>query len=447
MWTPKTHRVALLFNANKIFDRDVITGIASYISSTRRSWDLFMEEDFRLRLQGIEHWQGDGIIADFDDPAVAAALAGSKVPVVAVGCSYDNRAEYPRAIPYVATDDFKLVKIAYEHLIEVGLRHFALFSQPPAPANRWAQEREKAFSALMRRDKLQPEIFRGQGTSAQTWDESLHQQVEWLQSLPKPVGIIAVNDARARQLMQACILAGIAVPEQVALVGIDNDPLARMMTRIPLTSVIQGAQEMGRTAAQLLDQMLHGVRLGDTRVLVPPLGINVLASSKHEAPKHPHVMRARHFIRQYACQGIKTGQVADYVGISRSSLESRFRRELGCSVHDEILRFRLEAATELLKAGKCNLADVALKCGFTSSQYMHSVFRRELGCTPRGYQESVAQRRAGTGAAATGGEAAMPADDQLPLSRQNPGRPAGFNERCRPIAGSYWVSEEVLPAA
>jgi LacI family transcriptional regulator len=100
-------------------------------------------------------------------------------------------------------------------------------------------------------------------------------------------------------------------------------------------------------------------------------------------------MRARHFIRQYACQGIKTDQVADYVGISRSSLESYFRQELGHSVHEEILRARLNAATTMLTQGNCNLADVALKCGFTSSQYMHLVFKRELGCSPRGYQQRV----------------------------------------------------------
>jgi LacI family transcriptional regulator len=132
--------------------------------------------------------------------------------------------------------------------------------------------------------------------------------------------------------------------------------------------VIQGAQEMGRTAAHLLDQMLHGVRLQGTRVMVPPVGINVQTSTRHEAPKHPHVMRARHFIRQYACQGIKTHQVAEYVGISRSSLESYFRQELDCSVHDVILRFKL---------------------GFTSVQYMHAVFKRELGCTPRAYQDRM----------------------------------------------------------
>jgi LacI family transcriptional regulator len=387
MLTPKTHRIALLFNANKIFDREVIEGIAAYLSSTRSSWDLFLEEDFRLRLSGIEAWQGDGIIADFDDPAVAAALAPSRVPLVAVGGSYENMDDYPAGVPYVATDNFKLIKLAYEHLIDGGLRNFALFSLPEAQENRWAQEREKAFRALARRDKLEPLVFRGQCTSAPSWDEAVQQQIAWLHSLPKPIGIIAVTDARARQLMQACALAGIEVPEQVAVVGIDNDPLARMLTRIPMSSVIQGTQEMGRTAAHLLDQLLHGVRLPETRILVPPAGINVLASSKHERPKHPHVMRARHFIRQYACQGIKTDQVADYVGISRSSLESYFRQELGYSVHDEILRFRLDAATAILEQGDCNLNDVARKCGFTSSQYMHSVFKRELGCSPRAYQE------------------------------------------------------------
>ncbi len=387
MLMPKSHRIALLFNANKIFDREVIAGVAAYLSSTRSSWDLFLEEDFRLRLPGIEHWQGDGVIADFDDPAVAAALARSSIPVVAVGGSYEDVNAYPSGIPYVATDNFKLIKLAYDHLIEAGLRNFALFSLPEAQENRWAQERENAFRSLMRRDRMDACVYRGQGTSAPSWDEAVQQQIAWLHSLPKPVGVIAVTDARARQLMQACMIAGIEVPEQVAVIGIDNDPLARMLTRIPMSSVIQGAQEMGRAAAHLLDRMLHGARLSDTRILVPPAGINVLASSKHEPAKHPHVMRARHFIRQYACQGIKTEQVADYVGISRSSLESYFRQELGCSVHDEILRFRLDAAIAILGRGHCNLADVALSCGFTSSQYMHSVFKRELGCTPRAFQD------------------------------------------------------------
>ncbi|WP_348749850.1 XylR family transcriptional regulator [Pseudomonas rhodesiae] len=383
---PPVHRIALLFNGSKIYDRGIIAGIGNYLSSTRASWDLFLEEDFLCRLKGIERWQGDGIIADFDDPLIGEALAHSKLPVVAVGGSYEDASAYPKGIPYVATDNHGLMKLAYEHLIEAGLTRFACFSLPPAQANRWAQEREKAFRRLMQRDGLNVEVYRGLGTSAPLWDSAVEQQIAWLQSLPKPIGIIAVTDARARQLLQACLTAGIAVPEEVALIGIDNDPLTRTLTRVPLSSVIQGTETMGRTAAALLHQMLHGKPCAGAQILVPPEAINVQASSLHQPLGNPYVMQALLFIRQYACQGIKTAQVAAYVGVSRSSLESHFRKERGCSVHDEILRFKLAAAAKGLASHEQAIADVAAQCGFTSAQYLHTVFRREFGCTPREYQ-------------------------------------------------------------
>ncbi|EPN63991.1 xylose operon regluatory protein, partial [Pseudomonas syringae pv. actinidiae ICMP 19079] len=134
---PPVHRIALLFNGSKIYDRGIISGIGNYLSSTRVSWDLFLEEDFLCRLKGIERWQGDGIIADFDDPLIGEALAGIRLPVVAVGGSYQDERAYPKGIPYVATDNHALIKAAYEHLIEAGLTRFACFSLPEAQANRW----------------------------------------------------------------------------------------------------------------------------------------------------------------------------------------------------------------------------------------------------------------------------------------------------------------------
>jgi len=385
---PPAHRIALLFNGSKVYDRGVIAGIGNYLSSTRVAWDLFLEEDFLCRLKGIERWQGDGIIADFDDPLIGEALAGIAMPVVAVGGSYEDPRAYPRHIPYVATDNAALVKMAYDHLIEAGLNRFACFSLPPAQANRWAQEREKAFMHLMHRDGLQSEVYRGLGTSAPLWDSAVEQQIAWLHSLPKPIGIIAVTDARARQLLQACLTAGIAVPDQVALIGIDNDPLTRTLTRVPLSSVIQGTEAMGRTAAHLLHQMLHGKPGAGVQILIPPDAVNVQASSLHQAMGDPYVMQALHFIRQYACQGIKTAQVAAYVGVSRSSLESHFRKARGCTVHDEILRFKLGAAASQLGPGGVAIAEVAGRCGFKSAQYLHTVFRREFGCTPGEYQRA-----------------------------------------------------------
>jgi LacI family transcriptional regulator len=386
---PPVHRIALLFNGGKVYDRGIISGIGNYLSSTRASWDLFLEEDFLCRLRGIERWQGDGIIADFDDPQIGEALAGIKMPVVAVGGSYTDPRAYPSHIPYVATDNDALIKMAYEHLIEAGLTRFACFSLPESQSNRWAQEREQAFRRLLKRDGMKAEIYRGLGTSAPLWDSAVEQQIAWLQSLPKPIGIIAVSDARARQLLQACLTAGIAVPGQVALIGIDNDPLTRSLTRVPLSSVIQGTETMGRTAARLLHQMLHGMPSTPTHVLVSPEAINVQASSLHQPLGNPYVMQALHFIRQYACQGIKTAQVAGYVGVSRSSLESHFRRELGRSVHDEVLRFKLNAAAHSLENTDSAIAEIAQDCGFKSAQYLHTVFRREFGCTPREYQQGA----------------------------------------------------------
>jgi len=383
------YRVALLFHASKVYDREVIAGIGSYVNHTRVAWDLFLEEDFRFRLDGIEEWAGDGIIADFDDPEVCKSLSGMKLPIVAVGGSYADEAQYPDGIAYVATDNRLLVEQAWEHLVESGLNQFACYSLPESPLNRWAQEREGVFRRLMDRFHLPCRIHRGLATSAPTWNGAVHQLMDWLQALPKPIGIIAVTDARARQLLQACIMAGITVPEEVAIVGIDNDTLGQHLTRIPLTSVSQGTQEMGRIAARMLHQMLAGGRLQTTRILVPPTGIQKRESSRREVPHGPRVMRALQYIRQYACQGIKTEQVAAYLRLSRSSIEACFRKELGRTVHDEIMAYKLARAKSLLEETPMSTAEVAQVAGFGTIQYLNTVFIRELGCTPGAYRTAT----------------------------------------------------------
>ncbi len=383
---PSPHRIALLFNANKSYDRDVIAGIGQYLNSTRVEWDLFLEEDFRSRVNGLEDWPGHGIIADFDDPRVRAALGHSRLPVVAVGGSYRCSADYPPGMPYIATDNARLMQLAYRHLIDQGLPRFAYYGLPASPGKAWAAEREHAYLELVRTDGLETFCHPGLPTSAGDWDHAVGQLIEWLRALPKPIGIICVTDARARQLVQACLIAQITIPEQVAVVGIDNDPLAQLLTRVPLTSVIHGTEEMGRTAAHLLHQMLRGVDHRQTRIVVPPAGIHIQASSRHQPLRSPLVMRARHYIRHYGCLGIKTEQIADYVGVSRSALEEHFRRELKQSVHQALLQHKLDTARELLAGSQLPLADIAVRCGFTSLQYMYAVFRREYDLTPRQFQ-------------------------------------------------------------
>jgi LacI family transcriptional regulator len=379
------YKIALLFNANKPHDRDIIAGISDYLRSTRVEWELFIEDDFVCRPNGIVHLQGDGILADLDDPEVRAALQSVRIPVVGIGGSYADESHYPD-FPYVASDNAGLVEMAYDHLVSSGLPRFAFFSRPPSPESRWAQEREAAFCRLMARDHMSAEIHRGTVPDAQSWMDAAHDLASWLKALPKPVGIIAVNDARARLLLQACSSAGIAVPEDVSIIGIDDDPLGRMLARIPLSSVIQGAHDMGRTAAQMLHRLLGGLPLAQRRIVVPPQGINAQASSLHQVVSHPAVRRGCHYIRQFAFQGIKAEQVADYVGLARSSLDFYFRVHLGRSIHDEILRVRLDNAKRLLHDPDRKLADIARSCGFKTAQYLNAVFQREFACTPMQYR-------------------------------------------------------------
>ena len=379
-------RVALMLKGKGAYGRDIIAGVCDYVRSTRLVWDLLLYEDFRSRPQSILSWEGDGVIADFDDPEIVNLLADGHLPVVGVGGSYHRANDYPPGIPYVATDNAKLVGLAYDHLIDMGLQRFALYSMPPAPTNKWAQEREHAFIQRIEADGMWPEIFNGMPTFALDWGLILNHLIDWLRTLPKPVGIIAVTDSRARQILQACVMDGISVPEEVAIMGIDDDPLLRMLTRIPISSVAQGTRKMGKIAAEILHRKLTGAPLQKLRIMVPPEGINPQASSRHQPINHPYVMRALHYIRQFAAQGVKVAQVADYVGVSRTTLESHFRRQFGRSVHDEILAFKLQQVRQLLEKGDLSCAEVARNCGFTTVQYMYAVFRRELGCSPLEYR-------------------------------------------------------------
>ena len=123
----KRHRITLLFNANKAYDRQVVEGVGEYLQASQSEWDIFIEEDFRARIDKIKDWLGDGVIADFDDKQIEQALADVDVPIVGVGGSYHLAESYP-PVHYIATDNYALVESAFLHLKEKGVNRFAGFA-------------------------------------------------------------------------------------------------------------------------------------------------------------------------------------------------------------------------------------------------------------------------------------------------------------------------------
>ena len=307
----KRHRITLLFNANKAYDRQVVEGVGEYLQASQSEWDIFIEEDFRARIDNIKDWLGDGVIADYDDDDIG------------VGGSYQREQDYP-PVHYIATDNHALVESAFLHLKEKGVNRFAFYGLPSSSGKRWAAEREYAFCQLVAKEKYRGVVYQGLETAPENWQHAQNRLADWLQPLPPQTGIIAVTDARARHVLQVCEHLHIPVPEKLCVIGIDNEELTRYLSRVALSSVAQGARQMGYQAAKLLHRLLANEALPLQRILVPPVRVVERRSTDYRSLTDPAVIQAMHFIRNHACKGIKVEQVLDSVGISRSNLEKRF---------------------------------------------------------------------------------------------------------------------------
>lgn len=378
-------RIALLFNANKAFDRQIIEGIGEFFHASQCDWDIYIEEDFSARHFSDNILSSNGIIADFDDEDIARQLSQIAVPVVGVGGSYRHRQNYP-PVPYVATDNQALVSAALDHLIEKGIEHFAFYGLPAGAGKRWAQERASAFIHLTTAMSYPGIVYEGMVTDGHTWKSAQSQLAEWLKSLPPQTGIIAVTDARARHILQACECHDIAVPESLCVMGIDNEELTGYLSRISLSSVVQGSRKMGFEAAKLLDRLLSDHRVSPEPVIIPPENVIARQSTDYRSIVDTMVVRAMWFIRKNACRGIIVEHVLEAIGTSRSNLDKKFIAELNMSIHKVIQMEKLARAKELLKTTTLAVAEISRLCGYNTPQYFCTIFQSELAMTPVQYR-------------------------------------------------------------
>ena len=210
--------------------------------------------------------------------------------------------------------------------------------------------------------------------------------MQWVAALPKPVGVLAANDQLARQLVVACMNMGVSVPEEIAIVGTDNDQML-CHAQPSLTSIEQGSEQIGFLAARMLERMMKGYRPRKLEFLVPPKGIVARQSTDVVASSDPLLLKALSFIRERASKGICAKNVLQEVGVSRTTLEARFKAVLHRSVHDEILRVRLAEARELVSTSDLPLREVARLTGFCDVQYLTNVFQRKMGLSPSQYRK------------------------------------------------------------
>ncbi len=373
------HRVALLIETSNAYARGLLRGIYSF-AREQGSWATFLPEHSRgeLPAQSLNRWRGDGIIARIENQQIADMVARLKLPVVDVSAT----GALPN-VPWVETHDESIAQLAIDHFRQRGFRHFAFCGDDRFA---WSRYRREGMQRLLENSSQTCHVFGSQVVRSLNDDEQ--ELTEWLLKLPKPVGILSCYDLRGRQLIEICQRNQIAVPEQVAVLGVDNDELVCNLSEIPLSSVIPNASGAGYLAAKLLSQMLAGETIDATAHLLKPMGIVTRQSTDSLAIDDAVVIQAMQFIREHACSGIKVEDLLRTTKLTRRVLESRFKKYLGHSPHDAIQNVRLRRAEELLIETDLPLAIVADRSGFLHTEYFSVVFKRWKGVSPSQYRQS-----------------------------------------------------------
>ncbi len=369
----RRRQVALLIETSNAYARGLLQGIVHYIRE-HQPWSFHLMEQGRGDdpPAWLENWQGDGIIARIETPRIARALVRAGLPTVDV-----SAARLVPRMPWVETDDAQIAGLAVDHLLERGFKHLGFCGDARFNWSLWREQHFRArVGAAGQTFHLYEPAVEATNLSAQVGDLR-----RWVQSLPKPIGIMACYDIRGQQLLDACRSAGVAVPGEVAVVGVDNDTLLCELASPPMSSVIPNTHRTGYEAAALLDRMMQGKRVTAVAHLISPLGVAARQSTEVLAVDDREVAKAMQFIREHACAGINVSDLLRAVPLSRRVLEQRFRRWLGRTPREEILQVRLDRVQQLLVETDLPLYLIAERTGFVHVEYLSVVFKRETGKT------------------------------------------------------------------
>ncbi|HZN65236.1 MAG TPA: DNA-binding transcriptional regulator [Tepidisphaeraceae bacterium] len=375
-------RVALLVETSNGYARGLLRGVIDY-ARDHGHWSVYLGEHGRgdEPPRWLARWDGDGIIARIENERIARAVTRSGRPVVDV-----SAARLLPELPWVETDDRAIAQQAAEHLLERGIRHFAYFGDERFNWSNWRQEH---FCELLEKQGFDCAVYSASAASKRDWEHEEDELADWLAGLPKPVGVMACYDIAGRVVLDACRRARVKVPDEVAVVGVDNDGLVCELSDPPLSSVQPDSRRTGYTAASLLDRMMRGRRVKKLSYRIPPLGVVTRQSSSVLAVTDQDVAEAVRYIRDHACDGINVKDVLQRVPLSRRALEARFVKAVGRTPHAEVERVRLERVRHLLLVTDLSIAEVARRTGFRHQEYLSVAFRRYTGQSPTAFRSEA----------------------------------------------------------
>ena len=382
--------VALLVETSTSFGRRVLQGISLYLRE-HGPWAVFAEQRslYDPAPPWLKNWQGDGIISRAAYPELAELIVKSGVPAVDL-----NDQVVGLGLPWIRNDHEAIGRMAATHLLERGFTRFGFVGHPGIY---WSEARWRGFAETIQGMGWQCDAFRATGHTRpryhqRSWEQEMDNMAAWLRLLPKPVGLLACNDYHALQVLEACHRANVTVPEEIAVIGVDDEEVAYQLTNPPLSSVVPNALEIGYQAAAMLTALMQGKELPEREVLVPPTGIVTRRSTDITAISDAKVAVALGFIRQNACRGIDVDDVLRRVLVSRSVLQRRFQKAIGKPIHAVILAERMRRVKDLLVETQLPRDRIARQTGFDHPEYLSRIFRQHTGMTMSGYRREYGRK-------------------------------------------------------
>lgn len=384
MHKPRRKRVVIMIMGHASASRQAAQGVLDYCRAGSR-WEIHFEATTDVHaIRRVEHavrdWRANGFIGYVNGRALARVLHAAGIPAIDLG------GEQQPGLTTVAMDDDTTGRLVAGHFLERGFRNMAYFGYAEYSHSRVRQDGFTAAVEEAGGSSCQSFLLRPIHT-ATGWITDQAALRPWLSRLPKPVGIMACNDLLAREIISCCERGGLRVPDDVGVVGVDNDELECGLCTVPISSVMSPAHQIGMEAGRILDRMMRQPKWQPEPTRLPPQGIAIRRSSDVYAVEDEAVAAALAYIRDHVHQPVTVGDILGQVHVSRRALEWRFVKVLGRTPRKIILQAHIDRARMLLTESNLKLSAVATQAGFSPHQVFSKILRQALGMTPSQYRQ------------------------------------------------------------